>query len=317
MNSADDFAWFRLFSLPGFGAVRINRLYLRAKENGYSVAQIFELEKARFSQVFAPHADEIYQRIHADDGGETITQYQRLLANDIRIIHSEHEFYPHRFRKLFLDQAPPLLFAWGQLPLINAKGAAIVGSRDASETALYLSEQTAEALAAAGFNVISGYARGVDTSAHFGALKAGGVTTIVLSYGMEHFVVRSILSDFDLPRNSLVLSQFHPRDTWKNHYGMIRNRVIVGLSRAVIVVAAEESSGTANTGQIALNAGIPLLVMSPRLFSPPPQGNAALLEAGGMEITSPEQIIKLLEKTVSVRDSDINVSSVNQGKLPL
>jgi len=316
MNGSTDYFWLKLFSIEGFGAVRINRMYLRAKENGITIEEMFDLEEELFNKIFAPNGEDYYNRIHRNDD-DTAQQYQRLYDNNITIIHPEHNLYPRRFRTLFLENAPILLFAWGNLSLLESTGTAIVGSRDASDQALNLSEQTAAAAAQAGFTVVSGYARGVDSSAHFGALKAGGVTTMVLSYGIEHFSVKSLIAGFDLPRESLALSQFHPRDTWKNNYGMIRNRVVVGLSQAVIVITAEEKSGTINTAQIALKAGIPLFVMSPELFSVKPAGNIELIKNGGIEITDTGHIIQELNKIANSPKPVVNDLSTNQGKLPL
>lgn len=318
MSGDTTFAWFRLFSTRGYGPVRVGNLINRAAVNGLEVADIFELDRSEFVKVFAPKGEEIYDTIHDQDLDDISSEYYRLISEGVEIIHRDHQRYPGRMKTLFLEQAPSMLFAKGNLNLFDCPGVSIVGSREVDEKGLELALQAARTAAETGYNVVSGYARGVDTAAHLGALKSGGTTTMVLAYGLDHFRPKSILAEYPWENDSLRVSQFHPRDPWKNSHGMIRNKVVVALSKAVIIITAGEKSGTINTANAALKSGISLLVMSPGLFRQPPAGNVELIEKGAVEIDSLESLTsKLNEILTTHQDTSAADPSEKQGQLPL
>ena len=317
MSGDISFAWFRLFSTRGYGPVRVGNLINRAAVNGLSVSEIFELGRAEFVKIFAPQGEEIYDTIHGQDLDDISSEYYRLISEGVEIIHRDHPCYPGRMKTLFLEQAPSILFAQGNLSLLDCPGVSIVGSREVDERGLELTLQSAQTAAQTGFNVVSGYARGVDSAAHLGALKSGGTTTMVLAYGLDYFRPRSILAEYPWENDSLRISQFHPRDPWKNSHGMIRNKVVAAFSKAVIVITAGKKSGTLNTGNAALKTGIPLLVMSPGLFRQTPAGNVDLIEKGAVEIDSLEFLTGKLSELLAVKH-DTSAASLadKQGKLP-
>lgn len=318
MRGDISFTWFRLFSTRGYGPVRVGNLINRAVLNGLKISDIFDLDRAEFVKIFAPQGEEIYDTIHGQDLNDIASEYYRLISEGVEIIHRDHPLYPVRMKTLFLEQAPSMLFAQGNLSLLDCPGVSIVGSREVDEKGLELALQSAQAAAKTGFNVVSGYARGVDSAAHLGALKSGGTTTMVLAYGLDHFRPRSIIAEYPWENDSLRVSQFHPRDPWKNSHGMIRNKVIAAFSKAVIVITAGEKSGTLNTGNAALKSGIPLLVMSPGLFRQPPAGNVDLIEKGAVEIASLESLTNKLNQLLALNQDTVAAAPGDkQGMLPL
>lgn len=311
------FSWFKLFSIEGYGSARIHRLHARARMNNVSIADIFQLTQTDIDRVFAPRGEEIYAALHNCDEESVNRHYGWLLANDVELIHPEHTLYPERLLTMFLDSAPVMLFALGKLDLLRADGVAIVGSRDAEPLTLDLSGKIAALSVKKEWNVVSGYARGVDTAAHIAALKAGGSTTMVLSCGLEHFYLRPSLKELSGENNSLVLSQFYPWAQWEKHHAILRNQLIVGLSKAVIVIQATEKSGTLNTANAALKAGVPLFALSPSSFQIPSAGSVEIIKRGAVEINSIAEIderlnqLKVKTSVVNLNDSDI------QNVLPL
>lgn len=286
MKGEDSCCWFRLFSTPGFGPARIHRLHARARMNGVSITEIFRLSQREFERVFAPRGAEIFQALRQVEENEIQSRFQALIAGGTEIIHPEHPLYPRRLFSLYMDAAPALLFAKGALRLLKSPHmAAVAGSRDADETVLKEAGKIAGAAVECGYSVVSGFARGVDTAAHIGALEAGGTTVMVLACGIDRFQPKTALLEVLDEERCLLLSQFHPDESWKNSHGIIRNRSIVGLSDVVIVVQAEADSGSAHTGRTALKAGIPLLVLSGRFFDVPPSGNLELIAGGAEEIS--------------------------------
>ena len=290
MNEDPAYTWFKLFSLNGLGNIRLLKLYARARNAGFTIDVLFQLPKKDIGRIFTPKGEEIYTTLHQLDEEKVRDEFSRFQENGIEIIHPDHELYPSHMLQLYLDKAPALLFALGNVELLRSDSVAIVGSRDADSRILDISKKTAAVAVKQGWNVISGYARGTDTAAHQGALASGGTTTMVLSFGLEKFSLRSQLKNLIRNDNCLVVSQFHPQAKWENHHAIMRNQLIIGLSRAVIVIHAEEKSGTLNTGYTALKAAIPLLALSPDNFSIKPLGNIELIENGAIEVRDLDRI---------------------------
>ncbi|MEB3274520.1 MAG: DNA-processing protein DprA [Prochlorothrix sp.] len=142
-----------------------------------------------------------------------------------------------------------------------------------------------------GYNVVSGYAKGIDTATHCGALQAEGTTTLVLSLGILNFEARKEFKPWFTATNTLVLSQFAPNAGWFARQAMARNELVCRLAQAVIVIASGPErddrgrmSGTFAAAKSAFQLGLPVFVISPQALSQPPIGNAHLLELGGIEL---------------------------------
>jgi DNA protecting protein DprA len=187
--------------------------------------------------------------------------------------------YPVQLAATLGIDAPPVLFAAGELSLLTQPGVGFCGSRDATQGALEVVSVCASELADSKLNVISGYARGVDLSAHHAALKAGGVTTMVLAEGILRFAPKTEVRDFVTPYNTLVLSEFPPRLPWSVGNAMRRNSTICAFADALVVVESKLSGGTFAAGNVALELGRPLFVVD---YADPSQapGNRFFIERG-------------------------------------
>mgnify|MGYP000154754108 CR=1 FL=1 len=190
----------------------------------------------------------------------------------------------------------------GSLKLLKrAKKVAIVGSRNASEWALKCARLIAREFGRRGVVIVSGYARGIDSEAHKGALEAKrGATVIVLPEGLLEFKPNKLEGIQNWRKRTLVLSQFAPHDKWKASNAMKRNEVICAISDAVIVVEAgperEENgkmSGSFQAGKTALKLGVPLFVVIPEpqqlsfedgSVLNVPAGNTKLAEEGAISL---------------------------------
>ena len=204
-------------------------------------------------------------------------EHQDLKAQGVEIFYSSPPNFP-----------PPPLFLKGQRKLLTSAGAAIVGSRNVSDTGISIARKLAGQLASAKLKIVSGYAKGVDSEAHLGALAAGGTTTMVLSCGIKKLYQKRAFKAFDWQRQVLVVSQFHPDARWSARTAIARNKLVCVLSKAVIVIesgperdAHGKMSGTFNTAQTALRMGLPLFVLDPSCFDNPQKGNADLIKLGG------------------------------------
>jgi DNA processing protein len=166
--------------------------------------------------------------------------------------------YPVRLREV--HQAPPLLFAAGQLVADDA-AIAVVGSRKASPRSLEIASAVAVELVNAGVTVLSGLADGVDGAAHRAALEAGGRTVAVIGTGIDRCypAVNRELQD-RIAVDGLVLSQFWPDAPPQPHNFIMRNAVMSGYGRATLVVQAGEHSGARAQARMAIEHGRPVIL---------------------------------------------------------
>jgi DNA processing protein len=170
-----------------------------------------------------------------------------------------------------------------------------VGSRRASFYGLTNAETFAKELAARGFTIVSGMARGIDTCSHRGALKSGGRTIAVIGSGFNNIYPgenRELAEEIsqngavisELPVDSRPLKQNFPR----------RNRVISGLSLGVLVVEAAKNSGALITSDFALEQGRDVFALPGKIDNPGSFGTNGLIKQGAKLVTCPEDIIEEL-----------------------
>lgn len=233
-------------------------------------------------------------KIRTEDSNKAYIKWEDVEKRGVEVIYSSFPNFP-----------PPPLFIKGQRKLLTSKGAAIVGSRNVSDTGISIARQLAGELSSAELNIVSGYAKGVDSAAHLGALAAGGTTTMVLSCGIKKLYQKRAFKAFDWQRQVLVVSQFDPDARWSARNAMARNKLVCALSKAVVVIESGperdsqgKMSGTFNTAKTAMRMGLPLFVLGPRYFDNPPKGNADLIKLGGRCLdpaSGAEEVVKCLE----------------------
>ncbi len=201
------------------------------------------------------------------------------------------EAYPDALREI--HSPPPVLYVKGDIgrkPLEKTLG--IVGSRKATQYGLDMAEKLAEGLASSGFTIVSGLARGIDTRAHEGALKAGGKTFAVLGCGLDISYPKEnkALSE-KIATSGAVLTEF-PFGTQPLALNFpLRNRIVSGLSRGVIVVQAGERSGATITADFALEQGKDVFAVPGSVFLPQSKGTHRLLKEGAMLVESVSDVL--------------------------
>lgn len=176
----------------------------------------------------------------------------------------------------------------GNSALIGQSAIGICGSRNASPRGLAHSSQFARFAVELGFVVVSGYARGVDSEAHRGAMSAGGGTIAVLAEGINSFYVRRTLKDHNPESRLTAVSEFDPNAKWTAWRAMDRNKLIVGLSKGLVVVEAGETGGTLAAGRECLRQRKPLLVLAYDRRSV--LGNELLISEGGIPVRTPGEL---------------------------
>ena len=200
--------------------------------------------------------------------------------------------YPKRLAAI--PAAPPVICMKGRVDLASRPSLAMVGARNASGTGLLLAERLAGDLGRAGFVIVSGLARGIDTKAHIAALPTG--TVAVFAGGLDHIypsenralaermaVEGCLLSEMPLgwePR-----SRDFPR----------RNRIVSGLAFGVVVVEAARRSGSLITTRFALEQGREVFAVPGSPLDPRAEGANDLLRDGANLATSAEDIVRVIE----------------------
>ena len=187
---------------------------------------------------------------------------------------------------------PPVLSVRGQLDALTRPGVAIVGSRSATSYGISMAESLAGGLARHGIAVVSGLALGVDGRAHRATLRAGGTTLAVLGTGLDVIYPRAHRRlTADIASHGAVLSELPPGTPPKPGHFPRRNRIIVGLSDAVVVVEAAIPSGTLVTARWATEENRALLAVPGRVGDPAAAGCLELLRDGAALATSVEDVL--------------------------
>ncbi len=197
------------------------------------------------------------------------------------VLCSDDANYPKNLKEVLGKKSPAMLHFVGNISLLDKHGFGFCGSRIASDKGLETAKDCAEQVAKNDFTVISGYAAGVDMAAHYTALASGGSTILVLPEGIEHFRIKKELRNVWDWSKVLILSQCQPHEIWQAYHAMNRNQVIIALSKAMIVIEAQEKGGTIEAGKSALKLHMPLFVAEYTDMQNTP-GNDVLLQQGAI-----------------------------------
>jgi DNA processing protein len=222
--------------------------------------------------------------------------WERILAQGIQVITWQDEGYPHRLKEI--DQPPPVLYARGQMLPEDDFAVAIVGTRRITPYGRQVTEELAAYLAGNGITVVSGLARGVDAVAHMAALHAGGRTLAVLGCGVDRIYPPenrplaeqmiehgAILSDYPVG-TAPEATNFPPR-----------NRIISGLSLAVVVIEAGETSGALITAEFAAEQGREVFAVPGSILAPQSKGTNKLIQTGALPLLTPQDLLQALNLT--------------------
>lgn len=190
--------------------------------------------------------------------------------------------------------APPLLFVAGDPAILEKPQLAMVGSRRASRPGMDTATAFSRSLAGAGFVITSGLALGIDAAAHQAALDVGGLTVGVLGTGLEKFYPQRnrALAEAMIARGCAVVSEF-PLDAGPQASNFPRrNRIISGLSLAVLVVEASVASGSLITARLAAEQGREVYAIPGSIHHPGARGCHQLIRDGAVLVETIEHILE-------------------------
>ncbi len=203
------------------------------------------------------------------------------------------EEYPYLLKQI---AAPPLvLYIKGALKPKDALSIALVGSRQAKDYGQRVSYQFSYQLAKRGVTIISGFAKGIDTSAHRGALEAGGRTIAVMGTGLSliYPAANSELAE-KIEQSGALISEFPMSMEPIGRNFPRRNRIISGLSLGTVVVEASNRSGALVTARLAAEQGREVFAVPGQIFSELSTGTHKLISDGAMLIDTVDDVLKAL-----------------------
>ncbi len=202
-----------------------------------------------------------------------------------------------------IPKPPKEVWVRGNLPKVNTKCLAVVGSRNYTDYGRQATEYLIGGLRGYPISIISGLALGIDACAHAAAVRAGLHTLAVPGSGIDDTVIyprtNRPLAHTILESGGGLLSEFEPTFKATQWSFPQRNRIMAGLSHAVLLIEAGERSGTLITARLAADYNRELLVVPGNIFSENSRGAHQFLKLGATPVTSPEDILQALHIEVS------------------
>ena len=220
--------------------------------------------------------------------------FQRIIKMNINVILRSDKEYPKNL--LEIDSCPLVLYVLGEILEEDENSVAIVGSRKMTSYGKEVAAMFSSELAGVGVTVVSGLARGIDTVAHRSAIEAGGRTIAVLGCGLDLiYPPENKKLALDISNNGAVISEFPLGYPALRPNFAFRNRIISGLSKAVVVVEGERKSGTLLTASHAAEQGKIVFAIPGQITSPMSQASSFLIKNGAKIAFSPSDVLEELD----------------------
>ena len=276
--------------VEGVGSVRLKRLL----EIFRRPTEIFQAAPSDLSAsgILTPR---MIKMIHEAPCRLNVDQeVQEARKKGVQIVTVLDADYPLNLKEIF--DPPIVLYIKGELLDADRNAVGVVGSRGASFYGLSCAKEFSFRLAKFGLTIVSGMARGIDTASHRSALDAGGRTIAILGSGLNRIYPPENTGLFEeISGHGAVISQF-PMNTAPLPVNFpIRNRIISGLSRGLLVVEASYKSGALITARFALEQGREVFSIPGKLSSETSCGTNDLIKQGAKMVTTPEEILEDLK----------------------
>ncbi len=236
--------------------------------------------------------DEQRNRIINPDFSQEQKQWEDAKTHNAFIMTFDDVQYPDRLRHIF---SPPMaLFCIGDASLLSLDRAiAMVGTREPDGYGMRCAYALSGQIAKAGAVVVSGLARGIDAACHKGALDVGGKTVALLAAGLDvDYPTENRALRGRIEQQGLVITEYPAKTRALPHHFVVRNRIVSGISRAVVVVQALTRSGSMNTASHAAEQGRDVFAVPGDIFNHKMQGCHTLLSEGAAPALSGRFILE-------------------------
>ena len=280
----DGSSWLRLIRSRRVGPATFHRLLAEHGSARAALAELPAIARAAGVENYEPCPIEVVQHELA----------QARLAG-ARMLRRGQAGYPDAL--LDLPDAPPVLWARGDAALLNRRMVALVGARNASSLGLRMARRMAEGLGEAGFVIVSGLARGIDAESHLAALATG---TIAVQAGGVDVIYPEENADLagKIVAQGCLLSEQPMGTVPQARHFPLRNRIVSGLVRAVVVIEAASRSGSLITARTALDQGRDVLAVPGHPFDARAAGCNMLIREGAVLVRSAADVIDAIGASV-------------------
>lgn len=238
---------------------------------------------------------------HADN------EIEKLRRKKYTILTLEDRRYPDYLKEIF--DPPCVLYCAGKVELLNEPAVSIVGARKPTPYGRAVAERLSRDLASRGLVVVSGMARGIDSIAHWGALQRGK-TVAVLGSGLDRIYPRENTKLFEkIMNNGTVISEYPLASPPLGYHFPLRNRIISGLSLALVVVEAAAKSGSLISARLALEQNRDVMAVPGNLTSEMSRGTNGLIKGGAKLVERWEDVVEefpspLRERLLATKDEN-------------
>lgn len=279
--------WLLLQSIEGIGPVTFRNLLKTYSSPKF----VFEVDRSSLLSIHRFNEKVIDSILQAKYRLNDIDQLLEQLRNrNIKIVTIIDSLYPNALK--ILANQPPIIYISRPLDFIRTFG--VIGTRDASQYGKEQAEKFAKELVSVGYTIVSGYAKGIDTAAHFGAISAGGQTVAVLPTGiLKHQLHQEFINLQEIfMQQSFIFSEFFPTREWSVGNALLRNRITAALSDYILVIESGDSGGTLNTVEQAK-------ILAKKVFIYKGIASAMdekIIQLGAIPVSNVKEIISQLDK---------------------
>jgi DNA processing protein len=287
--SDERLSWLALKMIPNLGNITFKRLLDRFGDP----ATVFEAKLNDLIGVEGLRAETARRIVSKAWEGNPEDELMGLRNYNARLITIFDSSYPKDLKEI--HDPPPLLYLKGNDIPQNKTLVGVIGSRNPSHYGLKVTEEICQGLAIRRIVVVSGMARGIDSAAHWGCLRGKGFTTAVLGSGIDILYPESNRRLFDyIVEKGTVLTEFPLGTPPEAKNFPIRNRIISGLSKGVVVIEASKRSGSLITASLALEQGREVLAVPGSIESFKSTGTHLLIKQGAKLVENADDILQEL-----------------------
>ncbi len=312
--------WFSLKSVSGVG----NHLFRKLIDRFETPEAVFQSSPEQLRQVegVSGTLTSAILKHKVPDGIKK--EIDLAFQKGITLITMADNLYPSLL--LQIPDPPPYLYVLGHLDA-KAHHVSVVGSRNATDYGITMTKRLCKDLVNFGVTVVSGMARGIDTSAHQGALMGNGRTVAILGSGLGRiYPSENIPLSQNIAQNGAVISEFPIMAGPEPHHFPIRNRLISGMSLGTVVVEATKKSGSLITARLAADQGREVFAVPGSVKSFKSTGTHSLLKQGAKLVEHARDVVEELSPMVSTNSSDtgsiqkikpVTPKNIGQEELPV
>jgi DNA processing protein len=281
--------WLALKQVSGVGAV----LYKRLIEVFKTPEAVFSADEEALWAVEGISESVAKNILTFHDFDAAKKEIEKIAKEEVTLLTLNHPDYPSRLLTIY--DPPPILYRKQKTTNSDPYPIAMVGTRNMTSYGKMVTERIAGELARVGITIVSGFARGIDATAHRAAIAAGGRTVAVLGCGIDVIYPKEHRKLYDeILDNGVIFSEFPMGAHPEPRYFPQRNRIISGLSLGCVVCEASLKSGSLITARFALEHGREVFAVPGSIFSETSKGVHYLMQSGAKIVTDMQDILKEL-----------------------